>query len=88
MNFSDFETNQKLRKSAEEIKRLERDLAKQEKALADNRRLAERLGLAESDTASLAANINVLRTRLSEMKARHNELYGANSDDNVSQVTN
>ena len=76
MNFSDFDTLQKLKKSAEEIKRLERDLAKQEKALAEKRRLAERLGLGQSDTASAEAGVNELRTQLDKMKALHTELSG------------
>ena len=76
MNFSDFDTLQKLKKSAEEIKRLERDLAKQEKALAEKRRLAERLGLGQSDTASAEASVNALRAQLDKMKALHTELSG------------
>lgn len=83
MNFSDFETSQKIKRSAEEIKRLERELLKRQKALAENRRLAERLGLGQSETASLEASIKVLRVRLMTMKARHIELYG--SDENSSE---
>ena len=89
MNFSEFETIQKLKKSAEEIKRLERDLAKQEKALAENGQLAERLGLdkdprTQSDRASAEASINTLRIELNAMKARQTELYGALSEGNRS----
>ena len=76
MNFSEFDTLQKLKKSAEEIKRLERDLAKQEKVLAEKRRLAERLGLGQGDTASAEASVNALRAQLDKMKAHHTELSG------------
>jgi hypothetical protein len=77
VNFSDFDTLQKLKKSAEEIKRLERDLAKQEKTLAEKRQLAERLGLSRSDTASAEATVNALRVQLDKMKAQHTELSGS-----------
>ena len=45
MNFSEFETIQKIKKSAAAIRKHEKELAKQEKVLAENQLLAERLGL-------------------------------------------
>jgi len=78
MNFSEFETIQKIKKSAAAIRKHEKELAKQEKALAENQLLAQRLGLdknAEGQTlgASAEAAVNSMRTKLAEMKATHNK---------------
>ena len=77
MNFSEFETIQKINKSAAAIRKQEKELAKQEKALAENQLLARRLGLdknAEAQTvrASAEAAVSSMRTKLAEMKTTHN----------------
>lgn len=78
MNFSEFETIQKIKKSAAAIRKQEKELAKQEKALAENQLLARRLGLdknAEAQTlrASAEAAVSSMRTKLAEMKTTHNK---------------
>ena len=83
MNFSEFETIQKIRKSAAAIRKQEKELAKQEKALAENQLLAQRLGLdknAEGQTlrASAEALVNSMRAKLAEMKATHNKFVHEN----------
>lgn len=83
MNFSDFETIQKIKKSAAAIRKQERELAKQEKALAENQLLAQRLGLdknadAQALRASAEAAVNSMRSKLKEMKAIHNKLVQEN----------
>ena len=71
MNFSEFETIEKIRKSAAAIHKQERELAKQEKALAENQLLAQRLGLEKNAEAEAA--VNSMRTKITEMKATHNK---------------
>ena len=83
MNFSEFETIQKIKKSAAAIRKHEKELAKQEKVLAENQLLAERLGLnknAEGQTLRAAAEaaVNSMRTKLAEMKATHNKFVHEN----------
>jgi len=83
MNFLEFETIQKIKKSAAAIRKHEKELAKQEKALAENQLLAQRLGLdknAEGQTlrASAEAAVNSMRTKLAEMKATHNRFVQEN----------
>ena len=83
MNFSEFETIQKIKKSAAAIRKQEKELAKQEKVLAENQLLAERLGLdksAEGQTlrAAAEASVNSMRTKLAEMKATHNKFVQEN----------
>ena len=78
MDLSEFENIQRLKKSTEASRRLERDLAKQEKASAEHQRLTQRLGLdkkAEGQTvrASEEAAVHSMRTKLAEMKAEHNK---------------
>ena len=78
MNFSEFEIIQKIKKSTASIRRLEKELAKQEKLSADNQLLAQRLGLdknAESQAlrASEEASVHSMRTKLAEMKVVHNK---------------
>lgn len=78
MNFSEFETIQKIKKSAAAIRKQEKELAKQEKALAENQLLTRRLGLdknAEAQTvrASAEAAVSSMRTKLAEMKTTHNK---------------
>ena len=79
MNFSEFETIQRIKKSAAAIRKQEKELAKQQKALAENQLLARRLGLdknAETQAvrASAEAAVASMRTRLAEMKTTHNKL--------------
>lgn len=71
MNFSDFETIQKIKKSAAAIRKQEKELAKQEKTLAENQKLAERLGLEKN--ADEEAAVDSMRARIAEMKATHNK---------------
>ena len=83
MNFSEFETIQKIKKSAAAIRKHEKELAKQEKVLAENQLLAQRLGLdknAEGQTLRAAAEaaVNSMRTKLAEMKATHNKFVHEN----------
>ena len=78
MNFSDFETIQKIKKSAAAIRKQERELAKQEKALAENQFLAERLGLDKTLRTSAEAGVDSMRSKLAEMKAIHNKLVQEN----------
>ena len=82
MNFSEFETIQKIRKSAAAIRKEEKELAKREKALAENELLAQRLGLdnteAQMHRASAEAAANSMRTKLAEMKAMHNKFVQEN----------
>ena len=79
MNYSEFETIQKIKKSAAAIRKEEKELAKREKALAENQLLVQRLGLdknVETQTvrASAEAAVNSMRAKLAEMKAKHNKL--------------
>ena len=83
MNFSEFETIQRIKKSAAAIRKQENELAKQEKALAENQLLARRLGLdknaeAQADRASAEAAVTSMRTRLAEMKTTHNKFVNEN----------
>ena len=83
MNFSEFETIQKIKKSAAAIRKHEKELAKQEKALAENQLLAQRLGLdkdaeGQSLRASAEAAVSSMRTKLAEMKATHNKFVHEN----------
>ena len=83
MNFSEFEIIQKIKKSAAAIRKQEKELAKQEKILTDNQRLAQRLGLdknadAQTLRASAEAGVNSMRSKLTEMKATHNKFVHEN----------
>ena len=83
MNFSEFETIQKIKKSAAAIRKHEKELAKQEKVLAENQLLAQRLGFDKNDEgqtlrASAEAAVNAMRTKLAEMKATHNKFVHEN----------
>ena len=80
MNYSEFETIQKIKKSAAAIHKEEKELAKREKALADNQQLVQRLGLgtnAETGAAAEAA-VNQMRAKIAEMKAAHNKFVHDN----------
>jgi hypothetical protein len=76
VNFSEFETIQKIKKSAAAIRKQERDLAKQEKALAEKQQLAQRLGLDKN--AEAEASLESMRAKLTEMKASHNKFVQEN----------
>lgn len=83
MNYSEFETIQKIKKSASAIRKEEKELAKREKALAENQQLVQRLGLdknVEPQTvgASAEAAVNSMRAKLAEMKAKHNKFVHSN----------
>ena len=83
MNYSEFETIQKIKKSAAAIRKEEKELAKREKALAENQLLVQRLGLdknVETQTvrASAEAAVNSMRAKLAEMKAKHNKFVRSN----------
>ncbi len=83
MNYSEFETIQKIKKSAAAIRKEEKELAKREKALAENHLLVQRLGLnknVETQTvrASAEAAVNSMRAKLAEMKAKHNNFVRSN----------
>ena len=83
MNYSQFETIQKIKKSAAAIRKEEKELAKREKALAENQLLVQRLGLdknLETQTvpASAEAAVNSMRAKLAEMKAKHNKFVHSN----------
>ena len=71
MNSSEFETIQKVKKSAAAIRKEQRELAKQEKVLADNQLLAQRLGIDKNAEAEAA--VTLMRTKIAEMKANHNK---------------
>ena len=83
MNFSEFETIQKIKKSAAAIRKQEKEVEKQERVLAQNQLLAQRLGLdknAETQTvrASAEVAVNSMRSKLAEMKATHNKFAHEN----------
>ena len=83
MNLAEFEISQKIRKSVMAIRRYQKELAKREKALAENQLLAQRLGLdknVETQTvrASAEAAVNAMRAKLAEMKAKHNKFVHSN----------
>ena len=83
MNYSEFETIQKIKKSAAAIRKEEKELAKREKALAEDQQLAQRLGLdrsAESQTvrASAEAAVHSMRAKVAEMKVAHNKFVQEN----------
>ena len=83
MNYSEFEIIQKVKKSAAAIRKEEKELAKREKALAENQLLVQRLGLdknveAQTVRASTEAAVNSMRARLAEMKAKHNKFVHSN----------
>jgi hypothetical protein len=83
VNYSEFETIQKIKKSAAAIRKEEKELAKREKALAENQLLVQRLGLdknVETQTvpASAEAAVNSMRAKLAEMKAKHNKFVHSN----------
>ena len=83
MNFPEFETIQKIRKSAAAIRKEEKELTKREKVLAENELLAQRLRLdnnaeAQAQRASAEAAVNSMRTKVAEMKATHNKLVQEN----------
>jgi uncharacterized protein YhaN len=83
VNFSEFETIQRIKKSAAAIRKQEKELAKQEKALAENQQLARRLGLdknaeAQAVRVSAEAAVASMRTRLAEMKTTHNKFVHEN----------
>jgi hypothetical protein len=83
VNYSEFETIQKIKKSAAAIRKEEKELAKREKALAENQLLVQRLGLdknVETQTvrASAEAAVNSMRAKLADMKAKHNKFVQSN----------
>jgi hypothetical protein len=83
VNYSEFETIQKIKKSAAAIRKEEKELAKREKALAENQQLVQRLGLdknMETQTVrtSAEAAVNSMRAKLAEMKAKHNKFVHSN----------
>ena len=78
MNYSEFEIIQKIKKSAAAIRKEEKELAKRERALAENQLLVQRLGLdknvgTQTVRASAEAAVNSMRAKLAEMKAKHNK---------------
>ena len=78
MNFAEFEIIEKIRKSKAAIRKYQSELAKQEKASAENQRLVQRLGLDKNANgqalrASEESTIGTMRTKLAEMKAAHNK---------------
>ena len=82
MNYSEFETIQKIKKSAAAIRKEEKELAKREKALAENQLLFQSLGLdknegAQTSSASAEA-IASMRATIAEMKAKHNKFVHEN----------
>ena len=82
MNYSQFETIQKIKKSAAAIRKEEKELAKREKALADSQLLVQRLGLnenAEDPTVRGSAEaVHSARAKIAEMKASHNKFVQEN----------
>jgi hypothetical protein len=83
VNFSEFETIQKIKKSAAAIRKEDKELAKREKILAENALLAQRLGLnnnaeARAQRASSEVAVNSMRTKVAEMKATHNKFVQEN----------
>ena len=81
MNYSQFETIQKIKKSAAAIRKEEKELAKREKALAENQLLVQRLGLdknVEGQTVRAEAAVNTMRVKIVEMKAKHNKFVHEN----------
>ena len=76
MNFSEFETVQKIKKSASAIRKQQRELAKQEKAVTESQLLAERLGLDKNAEAEAA--VDSMRAKLAQMKATHNKFVHDN----------
>jgi hypothetical protein len=83
VNYSEFETIQKIKKSAAAIRKEEKELEKREKALAENQLLVQKLGLdksveAKSVRASTEAAMNSMRAKLAEMKAKHNKFVHEN----------
>jgi hypothetical protein len=78
VNYSEFEIIQKIKKSAAAIRKEEKELAKRERALAENQLLVQRLGLdkdagTQTVRASAEAAVNSMRAKLAEMKAKHNK---------------
>ena len=77
VNYSEFATVQKIRKSAAAIRKEEKMLAKREKALAENELLIQRLGLGRNVQAQTvlgpAEAVNSMRATIAEMKAKHNK---------------
>jgi hypothetical protein len=78
VNYSEFEIIQKIKKSAAAIRKEEKELAKRERALAENQLLVQRLGLdkdagTQTVRASAEAAANSMRAKLAEMKAKHNK---------------
>jgi hypothetical protein len=82
VNYSQFETIQKIKKSAAAIRKEEKELAKSEKTLAEKQLLVQRLGLdenVEAPTARASAEaVNSLRAKIAEMKAKHNKFVQEN----------
>jgi hypothetical protein len=82
VNYSQFETIQKIKKSAAAIRKEEKELAKREKALGETQLLVQRLGLnenAEAPTVRASAEaVHSMRARIAEMKAKHNKLVQEN----------
>jgi hypothetical protein len=83
VNYSEFETIQKIKKSAAVIRKEEKELAKREKALAEGQLLVQRLGLdknMEGQTVRTSAEdaISSMRAKLAEMKAKHNKFVHEN----------
>lgn len=82
MDYSQFETIQKIKKSAAAIRKEEKELAKRENALAEKQLLVQRLGLDENVEAptvrASAEAVNSMRAKIAEMKAKHNKLVQEN----------
>jgi hypothetical protein len=82
VNYSEFETIQKIKKSAAAIRKEEKELAKREKALAENQLLVQRLGLDKNEEAKTvpasAEVVKSMRATIAEMKAKHNKFVHEN----------
>jgi len=82
VDYSQFETIQKIKKSAAAIRKEEKELAKREKTLAEKQLLVQRLGLdenVEGPTARASAEgVNSMRATIAEMKAKHNKFVQEN----------
>jgi hypothetical protein len=82
VNYSEFETIQKIKKSAAGIRKQEKELAKREKALEENQLLIHRLGLdknMEAQTVRTSAEaVTLMRAAIAEMKAKHNKFVHEN----------
>ena len=82
MKYSELETIQKIKKSAAAIRKQEKELAKRERAVAENQRLFQSLGLdrnMEAPTAGTSKEaVTSMRATIAEMKAKHNKFVREN----------